>query len=110
MDWEKIFTIGSPIIIAIIASSIAYFQAVKTGNIRIKEIERQSQIELEKIRETHKHELEKIQTEMETQAKLYEQNKQTDLIGDAMNGVMGNFMKSPLVQKKLEEEFKKAFK
>ncbi|TGN30526.1 hypothetical protein [Lysinibacillus sp. S2017] len=110
MDWEKIFTIGSPIIIAVISSIIAYFKAVKTGNIRIKEVEKQSQIELEKIRESHKNELEKIQIEMETQAKLYEQNKKTDLVGDAMNGIMGDLMKSPIVQKKLEEEFKKAFK
>lgn len=110
MDWERIFTIVSPIIIAIISSSIAYFQAVKTGNIRIKEVEKQSQIELEKIRESHNHELQKIQIEMETQAKLYEQNKQTDLVGDAMNGIMGDLMKSPIVKKQLEEELKKAFK
>lgn len=110
MDWEKLLTIGSPIIIAIISSSIAYFQAVKTGNIRIKEVEKQSQIELERIRESHNNELEKMQKEMETQAKLYEQNKQTDLVGNAMNGIMGEIMKSPMVKRKLEEEVSKAFK
>lgn len=110
MDWEKIFTIGSPIIIAVISSAIAYFKAVKTGNIRIKEVETQSQIELEKIKESHKNELEKIQIEMEAQAKLYEQNKQTDLIGEIMNDVMLDLMKSTTIQKKLEEEVEKAFK
>lgn len=121
MDWEKVFTIGSPMIIAIISSVVAYFQAVKAGNTRIKEVEKQSQIEIEKIRESHKvelekikeahkNDLEKIQLEMETQAKLYEQNKQSDLVANAMDGIMGDFMKNPMVKKKLEEEFKKVFK
>jgi len=118
MDWEKIFTIGSPIIIAIISSGIAYFQAVRVGNNRIQEVEKQSQIELEKIRESHKielekireshkNDLEKIQIEMETQAKLYEQNKQSDLVANATSDLMKDFMGNPAIKDILGQEILK---
>lgn len=106
MNWVTFFTIISPVVVAIIGSVVAYFQAVKTSNIKIKELETQSKHELETIKELHVNELEKINAEVNAQVLLYEKNKQADLT----LGMLEMIMKDPKGKGKLLSEFNKVFK
>jgi len=56
--------------------------------IDLQKFREQQQAEMQKLREQSLHEIQRIRAETDSQAGLYEKNKQTDIIGNVMERVL----------------------
>lgn len=101
-----------PVIVAVVSSIASFFAAIATSKSDLKKLKQQHELDLKSLKEKHlldmqtlekqqKHDLDKINAELDSQGKLYEQNKQTDMIAGfmenpAMQGVMQELMMQEL--------------
>lgn len=101
-----------PVIVAIVGSVASFFGAIATSKSDLKKVKHQHELDLESLKEKHlldmqalekqqEHELRKINTELESQGKLYEQNKQTDMIA--------GFMQNPSMQETIQQMIMQEF-
>lgn len=101
-----------PVVVALVTSLGAFLGAVATSKNDVKKLKHKHELDLEALKEKHlldmqtlerqqKHELDKMSTEIDSQAKLYEKNKQTDMISD----LMGNPAMASVLQKMVMQEF-----
>ncbi|MEM5599266.1 hypothetical protein AAHB53_28350 [Niallia circulans] len=67
-------------ILPILTSIISYLGARHQASVDLQKLKEEQTSEIQKIREQSNSEIEKIKVEMENQAKLYEQNAQTDMM------------------------------
>lgn len=99
-------SIWIPVIIAIVGSAASFFGAIATSRSDLKKLKHQHELDLESLKEKHlldmqtlekqqQHELAKMNAELESQAKLYEQNKQIDMVA--------GFMETPAMQEFVQE-------
>jgi len=101
-----------PVIVAVVSSIASFLAAIATSKNDLKKLKQQHELDLKSLKEKHsldmqtlekqqKHDLDKINAELDSQGKLYEQNKQTDMIAGfmenpAMQGIMQNLMMQEL--------------
>lgn len=97
-----------PVIVAIVGSLFSYFGAVSKSKNDLKNLKEQHALDLEKSDKQHRLDLERLEKEqkhemekMRSEAEMYEQNKQTDLIANMFEspGMQGVF------QELLAQEF-----
>lgn len=99
-----------PVVVAIIGSVASFFGAIATSKSDLKKVKHQHELDLESLKEKHlldmqalekqqDHELKKINAELESQGKLYEKNKETDMIAGFMeNPSMQGFLQEAVMQ------------
>lgn len=75
-------------ILPILTSIISYLGARHQASVDLQKLKEEQASEIQKIREQSNSEIEKIKVEMENQAKLYEQNAQTDMMTKFFGKIM----------------------
>lgn len=83
-------SIVTPILVSLITSGITYMGLRHQYKSDLKKQEQIYKLEIEKLLLQHQNELDKINSQLAAQAKLYEQNAQTDFTKDFMSDALKN--------------------
>lgn len=89
-----------PVIVAILTSVASFIGAVYKGKTDLKNLRVKHDEEIRGMQEKHKMDMERLSAEIDGQAKLYEQTKQTDLTGE----ILSSMMKDPGMQKMMTQQ------
>lgn len=106
----------SPYIVALLASIITYFSAIKKSKSDLKALRESNQHEIEKLMQQHKldldalerkHEMEKEKMEIEHKHQLEIKNTEMEnqMGSSLINATLAEIMKAPQIQKEIGQAF-----
>lgn len=78
----------TPVLVSLITSGITYMGLRHQYKADLKKQEQINKLEIEKLVLQHQNEIDKINNQLSAQAKLYEQNAQTDFTKEFMSDAM----------------------